>query len=343
MGTIHSFVEDLEFSGLTHEIIVVDNLSDDLTFEILSDKFRRWVRAGKMKLIRLDSHASTWEAINVGAAAATGEALLVADAHISVRPRTCLLLIAGALGNGGLWHAPVQKWGDTEEIKTWGYDLRLAERFWGDPCPYRPEDTDDDRPWPIPMAGACLYAVRRDQAEEFGLYDAPFRAYGGGEPYLCMKFWMLGSGVYLDPRGLCRHAFGIRSEWKSPKSDVTLKSKVMLRGGEFTHNVSKGQEYLSYDAGYKVDNADYYYNFLLASGLVGGREWLDYMGGVFKKKFRDPSVVDGLVEKAWADAADRHSELTSRAKWSLNSLLRAPPWRTCPRHPITLPEFVRNG
>jgi glycosyltransferase involved in cell wall biosynthesis len=45
LGTVLCLLNDLEHCGITPEIIVVDNNSDDNTADVLLDRFRRWVRS----------------------------------------------------------------------------------------------------------------------------------------------------------------------------------------------------------------------------------------------------------------------------------------------------------
>ena len=342
LGTIHSFLEDLEFHGYTPEFIVVDNKSTDDMADVLEDKFRRWVRCGLLKVVRYYEKPSTWCAINAGYAEATGDVIIVADAHISVKVGTLDLIIKGALERGGLWHVPLQMWGDLTRIKRYQHDVRLTEKFWGDPCQFIPEGCSDKEPYQIAMAGAFCFAVRRDEIEKFGLYDQSFGPYGGGEPYLTLKWWMMGSAVWMEPRGLARHAFGIDHVWAEAKKDKKTRNQVYLEDGRITNQIRKGEKYLSYKAGYTVDNRDFYRNFLIASYLIGGTEWLEHMASQFSPKFKVRNDLLALVEEVRLECAPSRKQIAAAIKIPLNDLLMNPPWNECHRHNVKLPRFLNE-
>jgi glycosyltransferase involved in cell wall biosynthesis len=339
-GTIHSIVEDLEWDKIPYEIIVVDNLSDDDTADIVEHRYQRWVRNKTLKVVRYTNKPSTWCAINAGYAAADPDSDLVAvaDAHISVRRGTMKLLADGAAERGGIWHAPIQMWGDTDPIKRYGHDLRLGERFWGDPCPYLPPGEDGTQPWKIPMAGACLMVLRKEEIEKFGLYDPAFRAYGGGEPYLSLKWWLMGSTVWMEPRALVRHAFGIKASWEEARRPRRMRNKVYQEDGTIARRVEQGKKFLKYESGYAVSNDDFYFNFMLAAYRVGGRRWLDHMTEQFRRKFRDSERVDKIRDEVIVTVEP--DDYVLGFPTTLNELLRSPPWKQCDRHEVTLPEFV---
>jgi glycosyltransferase involved in cell wall biosynthesis len=263
LGTLHAFIEELEFHGHEYEIIIVDNLSKDPTPHVLRDRYRRLVNKKLLIVEEYTEKHSTWCAINHGYGRSSGDVIVVSDAHINMRTGTLDLLIKGVREHGGIWHAPMHLWGDTDSIKNYGMDLRLGERFWGNPCPHVPPGESTDKPWPIAMSGASLYAVSREEIEKFGFYSPLFKAYGGGEPYLAMKWWMGGSKVWMEPRGLHRHAFGLNACWK--KGPKKARNSVLLKDGSFTKEIPKGVEFLSYSAGYSVPNDEFYFNFMLAA------------------------------------------------------------------------------
>lgn len=324
LSTLYSLLEDCEYSGLAYELIAVDNLSDDATSDVLEDKFRRWTKAGLLKIVRYREKASTWCAINAGWAAATGDVLVVADAHISVKRGTLALLAGGAIEHGGIWHSAVQMWGDNEEqVNGYGYDLRLTERFWGNPCRHLPPGRTRGEFWKIPMAGACLFAVRRDEVEKHGLYHSAFRAYGGGEPYLDLKFWLGGSAVWVHSGALCRHAFGLKAEWKTDRTLTHHRGEVYTRGGRVTHEPDPGEEYLSYKAGYTApNNFDFAFNFGLAAWLTGGMSWAVRTVRQLNPK-QEAEVMNAIREAAPSE---------DREDGALDALLRAPPWEHCDKH-----------
>jgi glycosyltransferase involved in cell wall biosynthesis len=324
VSTMYSLMEDCEASNLAYEFVMVDNLSDDHAADVLEDKFRRWVKAGLLKVVRYTEKPSTWCAINAGWAQATGRVLVVADAHISVKRGTLAALVGGALEHGGIWHSAVQLWGDNEEqVNGFGYDLRLSERFWGNPCRHLPPGRTRGEFWKVPMAGACLYAVRRDEVERFGLYHPAFRAYGGGEPYLDLKWWLRGSAVWCHSGALCRHAFGLKAEWRTDKEGAKPhRNDVYLRDGRLTKAPGPGEEYLSYRAGYTAPSSfDFAFNFSLAAGLLGGPTWCQH---VATRLAGEKAVA---VQEAVVAACAPEFEIGQ-----LDDLIKRAPWESCDVH-----------
>jgi len=233
LGTMFSFIDELEFWGYEWEVIVVDNMSTDDTRHILRDKFRRWVKAGKLKIIEFDERGANVTVRNIGARAATGDVVFLADGHIAVAPGTCHGMIQGWLERGGLWHSAIHIWGDTRDIRCYGYDLKLRERFWGNlsrgvpkEVAVKPEARYSSPRVPyyrVPMASHCALMAGREEYLDFKGYCEDFKCYGGGEPYLDMLWWLMGKEVWIFGQGLMRHAFGTNPRWEKQGKAAGMK------------------------------------------------------------------------------------------------------------------------
>lgn len=293
LGTMLSFVEELEFWGYPWEVVVVDNMSTDDTANILHDKFRRWVREGALKIIEYNDKPANVTVRNIGARAATGDVVFLADGHLSIATGTCHGMIQGWLERGGLWHSAIHIWGDTRDIRCYGYDLKLRERFWGNLSRGVPEEIqvrpDRDRRradrtprvpfYRVPMASHCCLMAGKREYLKYGGYSEHFKCYGGGEPYLDLLWWLMGGEVWILSRGLVRHAFGVNPRWEEANKDKETKNYVMLarEPGEdprFTSKLKKGDKYLRYSRGYNWTNDWFQYNFMLSAYLIGGYRWL---------------------------------------------------------------------
>jgi glycosyltransferase involved in cell wall biosynthesis len=353
--TMNALLEDLEACGLEGEVIAVSNRSTDSLPDILRDRYRRWISAGVdrkgspicagLKVVEYEKKGSQACSINAGWGAAVGDVLVVADAHISVRPGTLGHLVRGAWENGGVWHPAYQMWGDDLRTRLYGFDLSLDRNFWGGLCRHVPRGCRPDRPWPIAMAGGCLYAVSRETVGKLGgLYSDAFRSYGGIEPYLGLKAWRVGSSVMLEPRGLCRHAFGLRASWKKVTRPTTKRNEVLRKGGGFTRQLAEGEEYLSYSSGYSSPPEEYLFNSLLSAYVVGNTEWQDRVAASFSEKGRGEEVRR-LAEEARQEGDRDAADLSARATRTLDDLLRNPPWAVCEAHGGWLgggrPEFLK--
>lgn len=340
LSTILSFVEELEFWGYEWEMIVVDNMSTDNTADILLDKFRRWVRSGQLKVIEYNDRPANVTVRNIGARAATGEVVFLADGHLSIATGTCHGMIQGWLQHGGLWHSAIQIWGDTRDIKCYGYKLKLKERFWGNLSRGVPEEICIDpkaknrKPkvsfYKVPMASHCCLMAGREQFLDFGGYSENFRCYGGGEPYLDLKWWLFGSEVFIYADGLIRHAFGTNAHWqKSPKTK-RLRNYVHKKDRTQTADIVKGDEYLRYSRGYSWNNEQFQFNFMLSAYTIGGYKWLQQRYGVYyeSRKGNDRYVADiqRLRKEVLKEGRADRLFIEQRQVITLDELLADEPW-----------------
>ncbi len=316
LGTIFSFIEELEHWDYPYEIIIVDNMSTDNTAAILKDKMRRWIREKFLKVIEYNDAPANVTIRNIGAREATGEVVFLSDAHVTIRPGTLHGMIQGWCKRGGLWHSATNIWGDTSDIKCYGYELRLVEKFWGNLCRGVPKEISlDGKPtvpyYRVPMASHCCLMAERKQYLDFGGYCEAFKCYGGGEPYLDLLWWLFGSEVFIYADGLIRHAFGLIPSWRSAKKDVGMRTKVHKRDRTHTSDIKKGDEYLTYARGYAWTNDWFEYNFMLSAYVIGGYSWLQkHYSRYFSKRTGNSRYVSDIQKmrrelldkgKSWRD------------------------------------------
>lgn len=322
-ATVLSYIDDLESSNISHEIVVATNCCTDRTPDIFHDRFRRLVQNGTLKVVEYNERPSHWQAANAGIRASCGKFVVISDAHMSVHPGTMSLLRDGVAENGGIWHPAEISLNDTTCV-TYHYDERIRDRFWGFRCRHRLSDD----PYPIAMAPHCCLMVSRAQLDEFGSYLPCLKTYGGGEPYLSLLWWMMGSGVWMHPDALVRHCFGWRPTWVTAKKDAELKRSVYKRGGEISKSISLGDEYLTYGKGYTRNNDDFSFNFLAAGYVLGGIKWLDHLLG--RLSVGDKVEMRRSVIRA---GSERHAKIRNAAKITLDELMDNPPWCVCDKHP----------
>lgn len=335
LGTMYSYYNELMHYKYPFEIIVVDNLSTDLTPDILEDKFRRWVRNKILKVIRYNDKPANVTVRNIGAQAATGDVVVLSDAHISVKTGTLDLLVKGWQAYGGLWHSAMHIWGDTSDIKCFGYSLKLEEKFWGNLSRKLADEAKAPdgslRPFNVPMASHCALLAGREEYLDFGGYNEDFEVYGGGEPYLDLKYWLFGSKVWLEPRGLFRHAFGHVATWRKVNADKKANSSVMTRDGRVTRDLKKGDEHLHYSRGYSWTNENLHFNFLLAAYTIGGYEWLQTIyKNYWEVRKGNPRYIEDLKkirQKVLKVGQKDRERIKRRAVMTLNQLVESEPWK----------------
>ena len=351
LSTIYSVYEELTLWGYDFEIIVVDNLSDDNGPDVLEDRFRRWVRSGLLRVIRYNERAGNVIVRNVGVRAAGGDVVLVGDGHLSFEYGTIHGLIHGWQQVGGLWHSAINVWGDTSDIKCLGYKLALEQKFWGTLTRHVPERARGKAgpggippgleglwgpsgliPHKVPMASHCaILAGRQEYLDKRGYHEG-FRTYGGGEPYLDLKWWILGGEVWLEPRGLIRHATFNRGHWRKLPCAQKFSSPKWIRGKGLVREAEAGDELLSYGRKYKWTNEMLHHNFMLSAYTVGGYEWLQRLYAIYwdirKGNQRYLRDLKQLRREALAVGQEDRNWIAARADCTLDELLERKPWES---------------
>ena len=246
--TICNLAEDMYTSGITkYEIIIMDNGSEDETSRFFAwkaeEKGARWkyipsprgmVNEGKLRIF-FDPVCSNVGTRNKGVLKAKYKNIIFSDAHMIMRPGAIKSVISTLIQYGGIVHAPIAWMGASSENPDPGYQYsyKVGEKIWGTWNKIKVEET----PFYIPICGHAFMAVKREEFLRFRGYPLAQRVYGGGEPYLDTKYWMLGSTSMMDPNALVYH--------------------------------------LSAGRGYNWHSDDLLHNMLLVSYILGGQKWLD--------------------------------------------------------------------
>lgn len=250
--TIANLMEDCYTSGIEKfEIIIMDNGSSDETSRFWEWKVdekigagtkywkyvyspRGMITKGRLRIF-FDPVLSNVGTRNKGARKARYENIIFSDAHIIVRPGTTLAIADALTRYGGLIHAPIAWLGAdcTDPQPGYQYSYKVGEKIWGTWNKIQLTDT----PFYIPFCGHAFIGAKRTEFLKFRGYPEAQRVYGGGEPYLDTKWWMLGSHSMMDPRALVYH--------------------------------------LSAGRGYSWHNIDLIHNMFLVSYILGGVKWAD--------------------------------------------------------------------
>jgi len=282
--TICNLAEDCVASGITNfEIILQDNGSMDETSRFFAwkptTKVGRWdyeysprgmVYNGRLRIF-YDPILSNVGTRNKGVLNAKYENIIFSDAHIIVRPGTVKSIIETLDKFGGIIHAAVSWMGSDsfDPQPGYQYSYKVGEKIWGTWNKVQVANT----PFYIPFCGHCFLAVKKRQFLNYGGYPYAQRVYGGGEPHLDTKFWMVGSSSMCDPNALVYH--------------------------------------LSAGRGYNWHSNDLIHNMFLVSYILGGRRWSDrifitYLNkpGVhyeFLKMMYDETVLEAEEERVWLE------------------------------------------
>lgn len=285
--TVHSIVNDLE-TFLKHdefEIIIVDNGSkDENSWRFISERgmyFHRTVR------VLHDPIMGNVSARNKGAKIAKGKYLFFSDAHMSYKIGSFKAMVDAIDATGGMVHPPVQWMGGFEPSDpSYQYTIKLGEKIWGT---WNKKILSLTEPFYIPICGHCCLGFLRQQFLDFGGYNDYFRCYGGGEVYLDMKWWMLGSCVSSVPQALGYH--------------------------------------LSAGRGYSFVQNDLIHNMMLLAYALGAdafgeRVYIRYMGkpGVRRE------VLDAMYFDAQKESLSDRTNLLPRFKMSFLDVIEQRPW-----------------
>lgn len=287
--TVHAIVNDLEtfLAPDDFEIIVVDNGSRNPdSWRFLAERgmyFHRTVR------ILHDPIMGNVTARNKGAAIAKGEYIFFSDAHMSYRIGSFRAMVDVLERFGGIVHPSVQWMGGYEpSTRSYQYSLKLGEKLWGT---WNNMVVHPTEPFYIPVSGHCCLGVKREEFMRLGMYNPWFRCYGGGELYLDLKWWMMGSTVMVVPAAVGYH--------------------------------------LSAGRGYSYMQDDFIHNMMLLAQALGAdalaeRVYLRYLG----KEGVDVDKITRLRDEARNESLQDVLHMLPRTVLGLYDLLTELPWDT---------------
>lgn len=192
--TIESIARHSE--GLDYEIVVVDDGSTDGSVAAI-----RGHQNGRLKIVR-GGRLGVARARNLGARHTRGEYLVFMDAHCRVSPGWL-----GGLGEA-LSHPEVGLVGPSftklETPHPSGCGMYWTD-YSLDPCWFETPDSADCYEAPL-TTGACQ-VFRREVFDALGGYDAGFTRWGFEDVEMCLRTWLLGYRVAVQPRVTIAHYF----------------------------------------------------------------------------------------------------------------------------------------
>lgn len=178
----------------TTDIVVVDDWSADGSADALADDER-------VRVLRPPHRAGVAGARNFGAAAATGDLLVFADAHVDPVPGWLRPLAAAFKDSSVAAVAPAISRIEHRVEKGYGFtwrDAGLGVRW------LRQNPT---RPMPVPFLCGCFLAFRRDDFEAVGGFDTGMVTWGSEDAEICLHLWRRGRRCKVIPRSDVAHLF----------------------------------------------------------------------------------------------------------------------------------------
>ena len=224
---------------------------------------------------------------NKGAKIAKGKYLFFSDAHMSYKIGSFKAMVDRIEETKGMVHPAVQWMGGySPSDPSYQYTIKLGEKIWGT---WNRAIVSATKPFYIPICGHCCLGMLREQFLDFGGYNDWFRCYGGGEVYLDMKWWMMGSNVSSVPTAIGYH--------------------------------------LSAGRGYSFVQNDLIHNMMLMAYALGAdafgeRVYIRYLGkeGVRKE------ILDAMFEDAKKESSYDRTNLLPKVKMSFLDVIEQRPW-----------------
>lgn len=187
--TALSVIEQLSKTTLTWEVI----LSCD------GGSPWKWEKLSNVKCLRIQT-GSPQGTRDAGIRAAQAATVLVLEDHVVVSDIACFLETYKAINMVREGKAVIVFLARVAEgpemFNVYGTETDFDGNLWYKRTLYCPKS---GQPYRVPQFGHSCFMLNRDAYIAVGGYTDLLTGYGGEEPFLCLKFWMLGYECWQDP------------------------------------------------------------------------------------------------------------------------------------------------
>lgn len=198
-------------NSLSFEILVVDDASEDKSSEFLQNNISKDIYK-KVTIIKANNVGAA-EARNIGAKWAKGNYLFFCDAHVEVTdgwldklvntlktfnadliaPYIADMSNPLSVGRGQTW---------TKELKVqWLLDKLIEGKE-------------------IPIACGCAFGITKEAFDKIDGFNHLFQVWGKEDEELCLKAWLYGYKIVINPNVTVRHLFRKKHPYTVTKSNV---------------------------------------------------------------------------------------------------------------------------
>jgi N-acetylglucosaminyl-diphospho-decaprenol L-rhamnosyltransferase len=217
------------------EVVVVDNASQDGTPEMVRADFPA------ARLVALPENVGFAAGVNVGAAEAQGEYLMLLNPDTVVHPGSVERLVEfarqhpeyGIYGGKTLWPdgstCPGSCWGKPSLWSLFCFATMLSTMFKGSAV-FDPESLGSwrrDSVREVDIVTGCLLLVRRDVWHDLGGFDTRFFMYGE-DADLSLRASVQGLRPAITPECVVTHEVGVSSSRRSDKLILLYTGKATL-------------------------------------------------------------------------------------------------------------------
>lgn len=202
-------------NSLSFEIIVVDDASTDLSTEFL--KFDISKDIYRDIILLTTNNVGCAGAKNVGVKAAKGKYLFFCDAHIKV-PDKWLDTLVDALKNENA-HIVAPSIVSMTNTSAAGYGMTWDEQFSARWLTNKPSGITE-----IPLACGCTFGITKEVFKKINGFDHFYQIYGNEDFEICLKAWLYGYTVVVNPDVKVQHLFRTKHPYQVTTANVTFNT-----------------------------------------------------------------------------------------------------------------------
>lgn len=287
VNTLKSTVDSIMNSSnsLSFEIIVVDDDSNDLSTEFLTSPLNKDIY--KDVILIKTNNAGCAGAKNIGTKIAKGYYLFFCDAHIKVPDRWLDTLVNTLKNNGAHLVAPRivnMKNMDMTNATAATYGMTCDEQLRATWLTGKTNTITE-----IPFACGCAFGITREVFEKINGFDHFFQVYGSEDFEICLKAWLYGYKVVVNPGITIQHLFKEVHKYEIPTSNVIFNILCLAYSHFGKERIIKIIDILKNDYSFSIASADIEHN---AEQIFKQREKYlkerKYNDDFFFKKFNIP-------------------------------------------------------
>lgn len=227
---------DMTPNQLLHEIILVNDYSDDVSLHERVSKFIKINYDKKVKYFKLNKREGLIRARTFGAKHATGETLVFLDSHIEVNNIWLEPLLSRIAYSKRIVAVPVIDIINADTLQynssplvRGGFNWGLHFKWDNLPSGSLTQNEDFIKPIKSPTMAGGLFAMDRLYFFQLGEYDSGMDIWGGENLEISFRIWMCGGSIEIIPCSRIGHIFRKRRPYgENEQQDTMLKNSLRV-------------------------------------------------------------------------------------------------------------------